>query len=68
MSDETEHQAAVAQDTMMTIDEVAVVLRCKPNFVRKLTREGKLGCYRMSPKMVRVSAYQLEQYLASTMR
>lgn len=48
-------------EMVYTVDEVAEILRCAPNYVRKLIKSGKLKCMKLGHIKVRKST--LEEFL-----
>lgn len=50
-------------EMVYTVDEVAEILRCGPNYVRKLIKSGKLKCMKLGHIKIRKST--LEEFLES---
>lgn len=48
-------------EMVYTVDEVAEILRCGPNYVRKLIKSGKLKCMKLGHIKIRKST--LEEFL-----
>ena len=48
-------------EMVYTVDEVAEILRCAPNYVRKLIKSGQLKCMKLGHIKVRKST--LEEFL-----
>lgn len=49
---------------LLTVAEVAAVLRSKKSFVYELISWGKLEAIRLSPRRTRVSETEVEKFLA----
>ena len=60
-----EQQEATMAQELMTVEEVAALLRLDPQTVRKWLREGKLPGFRLGSKQAgwRVRRSEVEQYL-----
>ena len=50
-------------EMVYTVDEAAEILRCGPNYVRKLIKSGKLKCMKLGHIKIRKST--LEEFLES---
>ena len=53
-------------DDYLTVDEAAAVLKVSAWVVRRLVREGKLGCYKPSERWTLISRRHIAEFLEPT--
>lgn len=62
-----EHTPAptVPVDPLLTTQQVMRLLNCSESFIRKLRNSGELPAYRLSPRIIRYRASDIEDLIGS---
>lgn len=57
--------APAVPDPLLTTQQVMQLLNCSESFIRKLRNSGELPAYRLSPRIIRYRASDIEDLIGS---